>query len=196
MKWESDIVYQLENTYFSFYFKTIEKLLLKKKGKICTYLCMATCSLIGDYQNSEPNKVIVYPWVGKIPWRRQWQPTPASLLGKSHGQRTLMVYSPRGHKRVRHNWMTNIYIKLRCTNTEFLFFSFRTILLVLLMVGNVCSHQVRFLNLFGVGSWPREGTEEQRDILLALMVPLLCLPPLLQLTYPHSSLYSFLALHP
>ena len=34
------------------------------------------------------------PWVGKIPWRRQWQPTPLLLLGKSHGQRSLMGYSP------------------------------------------------------------------------------------------------------
>ena len=29
------------------------------------------------------------PWVGKIPWRREWQPTPVSLPGKSHGQRSL-----------------------------------------------------------------------------------------------------------
>ena len=27
------------------------------------------------------------PWVRKIPWRRQWQPTPAFLPGESHGQR-------------------------------------------------------------------------------------------------------------
>ena len=27
------------------------------------------------------------PWVGKIPWKREWQPTPAFLPGKSHGQR-------------------------------------------------------------------------------------------------------------
>ena len=26
------------------------------------------------------------PWVGKIPWRRKWQPTPVPLPGKSHGQ--------------------------------------------------------------------------------------------------------------
>ena len=41
------------------------------------------------------------PWVGKAPWRRKWQPTPVFLLGKSHGQRTLMGYSPWSH-RVRH----------------------------------------------------------------------------------------------
>ena len=33
------------------------------------------------------------PWVGKIPWRRKWQPTP-TLLGESHGQRSLEGYSP------------------------------------------------------------------------------------------------------
>ena len=26
------------------------------------------------------------PWVGKIPWRRKWQPIPVSLPGESHGQ--------------------------------------------------------------------------------------------------------------
>jgi len=38
------------------------------------------------------------PWVGKILWRRQWQLTPVFLLGKFHGQRSLVGYSPRGHK--------------------------------------------------------------------------------------------------
>ena len=34
------------------------------------------------------------PWVGKIPWRRKWQPTPVFLPGESHGQRSLAGYSP------------------------------------------------------------------------------------------------------
>ena len=38
------------------------------------------------------------PWVGKILWRRQWQPTPVLLPGKSHGPRSLVAYSPWGHK--------------------------------------------------------------------------------------------------
>ena len=29
------------------------------------------------------------PWVGKIPWRREWQPTPVFLPGEFHGQRSL-----------------------------------------------------------------------------------------------------------
>ena len=37
-------------------------------------------------------------WVGKIPWRRKWQPTPVFLPGKSHGQGNLVGYSPLGIK--------------------------------------------------------------------------------------------------
>ena len=37
-------------------------------------------------------------WVGKIPWRRKWQPTPVFLPGESHGQRSLADYSPQGCK--------------------------------------------------------------------------------------------------
>ena len=33
-----------------------------------------------------------------IPWRRKWQPTPVLLPGKSHGRRSLVGYSPWGHK--------------------------------------------------------------------------------------------------
>ena len=33
-------------------------------------------------------------WVGKIPWRRAWQPAPVFLPGESHGQRSLVGYSP------------------------------------------------------------------------------------------------------
>ena len=38
------------------------------------------------------------PWLGKIPWRRKWQPTPVFLPGESHGQRSLVGYGPYGHK--------------------------------------------------------------------------------------------------
>ena len=42
-------------------------------------------------------------WVGKIPWRRTWQPTSVFLLWQSHGQRSLAGYGPWG-RRVGHNW--------------------------------------------------------------------------------------------
>ena len=38
------------------------------------------------------------PWVGKIPWRREWQPTPVFLPRESLGQRSLAGYSPWGRK--------------------------------------------------------------------------------------------------
>ena len=34
-------------------------------------------------------------WVGRIPWRKAWQPTPVFLPGESHGQRNLVGYEPR-----------------------------------------------------------------------------------------------------
>ena len=34
------------------------------------------------------------PWVRKISWRKAWQPTPAFLPEESHGQRSLVGYSP------------------------------------------------------------------------------------------------------
>ena len=38
------------------------------------------------------------PWVRKIPWMREWLPTPVFLPGESHGHRSLVDYSPQGHK--------------------------------------------------------------------------------------------------
>ena len=39
-----------------------------------------------------------HPWVGMIPWRRKWQPSPGFLPGQSREQRSLVVYSPEGGK--------------------------------------------------------------------------------------------------
>ena len=38
------------------------------------------------------------PSIRKLPWRRKWQPTPAFLSGKSHGQRGLVSFRPWGCK--------------------------------------------------------------------------------------------------
>ena len=51
------------------------------------------------------------PWVGKTPWRRKWYPIPVFLPRESHGQRSLVGYSPWG-PRVGHGWA--------CTHTYFL----------------------------------------------------------------------------
>ena len=47
-------------------------------------------------------------WVRKIPWRRKWQHNPVFLPGEFHGQRSLVGYSPWGH-RVGHDWATNTH---------------------------------------------------------------------------------------
>ena len=50
----------------------------------------------------------IYPnrYIGKMPWRRKWQCTPIFLPGKCHGQRSLVGYSPWGHRRVGHDLAT------------------------------------------------------------------------------------------
>ena len=48
-------------------------------------------------------KRCIYSWIGKIPWRRAWQPTPAFLPGESHGQRSPAGYR-QGLQRVGHEW--------------------------------------------------------------------------------------------
>ena len=69
------------------------------------------CGIAGSYYTSSQVALVVrnaptdggdrqgfYPWVGKIPCRSAWQPTPGSLPGESHGQRSLVGYSPWGLK--------------------------------------------------------------------------------------------------
>ena len=52
------------------------------------------------------------PWVGKIPWRRTWQPTSICLPGESYRQRSLAGYSPWGHResdRTEATWHTSTH---------------------------------------------------------------------------------------
>ena len=46
------------------------------------------------------------PWAGKIPWRREWLPTPLFLPGEFHGQRNLAGYTFMGSQRVAINTFT------------------------------------------------------------------------------------------
>ena len=55
------------------------------------------------------------PWVGKIPWRTEWQPTPVFLPGEFHGQRSLAGYSPWGCKESDTTWLHFIvYLIIFC----------------------------------------------------------------------------------
>ena len=71
-------------------------------------------------------------WVGKIPWRRKWQPTPVLLPGKFHLWRSLVCYSPWGGKvsdtteRLHFHFSTNT-----CWTALFFPFSFLATLLLL-----------------------------------------------------------------
>ena len=53
------------------------------------------------------------PWVRKLPWRRKWQPTPVFFLGKFHEQRSLVGYSPWGHKDLDTTEHTHIHLSIR-----------------------------------------------------------------------------------
>ena len=52
--------------------------------------CYRICLQLGDLGS--------IPGPGRSPWRRDWQPTPTFLPGEFHGQRSLVGYSPGGHK--------------------------------------------------------------------------------------------------
>ena len=56
------------------------------------------------------------PWVGKIPWRREWLPTPVFWPGELHGQRSLEGYSPGSRKESDTTEQTSLHLKLRLRN--------------------------------------------------------------------------------
>ena len=62
----------------------------------------------------------VNPWVGKISWRRKWQPTPVFLPGKSHGWRNLVGYSPWGPKEL--DMTEQLHTWLLLLLTQYIFF--------------------------------------------------------------------------
>ena len=69
------------------------------------------------------------PWVRKIPWRREWQPTPILLPGESHGWRILVGYSPWVAESDKTEWLHFLsFLSLSCTKPkkwkEFIFSHF------------------------------------------------------------------------
>jgi len=64
----------------------------------CT--CTQKASLVAQMVKRLPAmwEIRVQSWVGKIPWRRKWQPTLVLLPGQFHGQMSLVGYSPWGCK--------------------------------------------------------------------------------------------------
>ena len=83
-----------------------EHLLSKSSVHLCIRL-LSFVSFPGGAWGQEPacqcrrhHSLGFDPSVGKIPWRRKWQPTPGFLLGESHGQRSLAGCSPWGRERL------------------------------------------------------------------------------------------------
>ena len=80
----------------------------KEGGRIALKLVLGIGTWLGfpRWQNGEESscqcrgskRCKFDPWVGKTPWSRKWQPTPLFLHGESHGQRSLVGYSPWSHK--------------------------------------------------------------------------------------------------
>ena len=56
------------------------------------------CGLVGKESACNVGIPRFNPWAGKILWRRKWQPTPLFLPGEFHGKRSLVGYTPWGHK--------------------------------------------------------------------------------------------------
>ena len=66
------------------------------------------------------------PWVGKIPWRGEWKPTPVFLPGESHGWRSLAGHSPRG--RTESATAEHAHILLHILSLHISFFSLSFVL--------------------------------------------------------------------
>ena len=66
------------------------------------------------------------PWIGKIPWRKEWQPTPVFLPGESHGQKSLVGYSSWGCKELDTTEGLSTSKKDILSATVFILFNFPT----------------------------------------------------------------------
>ena len=76
-----------------FSFSSIEVKTILALSFITVYINIkAACGASGKEPTSKCKRCGFNPWVRKIPWRREWQPTPAFLPGEFHGERSLAVY--------------------------------------------------------------------------------------------------------
>ena len=86
----------------------------------------------GGSKSLQCRRLTFSPWVGKIPWRREWQPILVVLPGDFHGQRSLMSCNPWGHKEsdmaeqgthnrifeVIYTWKVRIYFEIKQCKTQ------------------------------------------------------------------------------
>ena len=90
---------------------TLETCELKWLWKLSTMTLGFLWWLCADQESAcQYRKHWFNPWVRKIPWRRNWQPTPVFLPGESHGQSGRL--QSMGLQRVRYNWATNTHVTI------------------------------------------------------------------------------------
>ena len=79
----------------------------------CRYLVfpVGISSKEPDYQCRRCKRCGFHPWIGKIPWRRAWQPMPMFLPGESQGQRSLEGYGPQCCKELGVTEYTCMYLE-------------------------------------------------------------------------------------
>ena len=100
-----------------------------QRGKLHCCLILRNCHSNTNFQQPPPRWVSRHEHQGKIlhqqkdyillkvqkmVWRQQWQPTPALVPGKSHGQRGLVGYSPWGHKELDTTEQLHFHFSLSC----------------------------------------------------------------------------------
>ena len=82
------------------------------KRKECTIYYLKGASLVAQMVKNllQCRRPQFDPWVGKIPWRREWLPTPVFLPGEFHGDRSLVGYSSWSHKELdTTEWLTHTH---------------------------------------------------------------------------------------
>ena len=77
--------------------------------------CLPGGSLHKESIYNAANVGLIDSWVGTIPCRRAWQPTPVFLLGKSQGQEELGGLQSKGHKESDTTEVTEHVLMQKCT---------------------------------------------------------------------------------
>ena len=81
------------------------------------FLVFSGGTMVKDSTNAgEAADLGLIPASGRSPGRRKWQLTLVFLPGESHGQRSLVGYSPQGHKELdttEHTRTIDLYVKER-----------------------------------------------------------------------------------
>ena len=99
------------------------------------------------------------PWVGKMPWRRKWQPTPGSLSGKSYRQRNLATV--HGVAKSGHNRATKQKAKVELISLVISAFGY-TVQMPLTVLQGIVPPAVRRIRIEISLTWDFSGGPEVR----------------------------------